>query len=281
MTEADAGTVARLWAAIWNGVAKALGEELRDYDEVAFERMAARYRYLLGTDPSGSYVAVDGGEVVGLAVSHVRGSTFMLANLGVAPLRQDRGLGRRLLAAVLDHGANADRGLICSSPDPRALVRYLRAGFRAMPAMEAVGRPGGAAAPSSLRRSGASQADLATVHEIDLQVRGLARPGDVAAMVASGAQLFVDDAGAYALATDTEVVTVCARDFALARRTLAALLSGSAAGRCCTARWLTAATPWAFEAAAEVRAGLKGHGAVMLQGSWPVVQPWLPSGVFG
>ena len=282
MTAEDVGMVARLWASIWQALTHALGEEARHFDEVAFDRMERRYRYLLAVDPGGSHVAVDDGEIVGLGVSHVHGGTFVLANLGVAPSCQDRGLGRQLLDATLEHGAAAARGLICSSPDPRALVRYLRSGFWAAPAMEAVGRAGVASpAPRALRRSAGSPADLALVDEIDRQVRGAARPGDIAVMVDSGAQLYLDDEGAYALATDTEVVTLCATGPALGRRALVALLSGAVTGRCCTARWLTAATPWAFEAAAEARASLKGHGAVMTRGTWPLLQAWLPSGVFG
>jgi predicted N-acetyltransferase YhbS len=180
MQPADAAAAARLWATAWSGLEAALREEPRAFDGMALGRLAARYRYLLGTDPGGSFVAEGGEAIVGIAASHVRAGRFLLANLGVAPSVQGKGIGRALLADALEHGAGAPVGLICSSPDPRALHRYLRAGFRLSPAMEAIGRPSPEVrVPATVRRGAGAPGDLDMVDALDQHVRHAARRADV------------------------------------------------------------------------------------------------------
>lgn len=282
MRPEDAQAAATMWASTMAALQASLGEEPRHHDEPAHARLAARFRFMVGTDPDGSFVADQRGRLSGLAVSHLRGEWFMLANLGVAPEDQDQGIGRHLLGRVLDYAASAPAAMICSSPDPRALHRYVRAGFHASPAMEAIGRPsGGAASLPSFRRSQAGAADLAIVDDLDLHVRGVRRTGDLQFLLGAGNELWIDDDGAYALVRDGELTTACASDDRLGRRMLGALLSGQATGRPTTARWLTASTPWAFAAAVDAGATLRGRGAVMTRGEVHHAGAYLPSGVFG
>lgn len=282
MVAGDTGAAARLWAAAWSALAGTLGEEPRRFDDEALGHLAARYDHLLGTDPGGCLVAEDGHDLVGLAVAHLRGGRFMLANLAVAPAAQGRGIGRSLLERALAHGADASSGLICSSPDPRALRRYLSAGFRCSPAMEAVGhtseevRP-----PATLRQGTASRGDLELVDALDQQVRHSTRRADIRFLLDDGAELWVDDVGAYGVVRADEVLAVCASEARLGRRLLAALLAGQVTGRPLTARWLTAAEPWAFAAANDAGASLKGHGAVMTRGRPRQDGAYLPNGALG
>lgn len=280
MAAVEARKMAQLWARTWREVARLNGHEPRDQDEAALERSAADFAYILGTDPGGSLVATSDGAIVGLATSLMRGDLYLLAHLCVAPEHQDQGLGGRLLGAALAYGEAATRGLICSSADPRAIHRYVRVGFRASPAMMAHGRPG-SPATSALRRSDGSPADLAAVDELDRLTRGVAHGDDLAHLLATGAELWLDDDGAYALVRGHDILTLSAASPTLAARALAALLSGRTTGEPLTASWLTDATPWAFEAAAQVRARCVGWGALMLRGEWAIQRNYLPSEVFG
>ena len=63
-----------------------------------------------------------------------------LAQLHVMPDHQGRGIGRRLLAAAMDHAGRADGMMLHSSLDPQAMRCYSRAGFTLEPALQATGR---------------------------------------------------------------------------------------------------------------------------------------------
>jgi len=273
-----------VWSTTWAALEASLGEEPSPVDGSSLERLEERYRYLLGTDPGGCLVADQEGQLVGLAMSHRRGERFMLANLAVVPGCQGQGIGRSLLERSLEYGAEMPRALICSSPDPGALKRYVRAGFRLAPAMQAIGRSlgaNGSASIGSVRRSDGSSDDLALVAKLDERVWSVDRSEDVAFMMGAGVELWLDHGDAYALVNSDEVIAVCAAKHRVARQVLSELLSGRATGRSLTARWLTEATPWAFEAAADAGASLKGYGAVMTRGSLRLEGAYLPSGVFG
>ncbi|MFJ2840826.1 GNAT family N-acetyltransferase [Streptomyces griseofuscus] len=97
-----------------------------------------RMRFFLSIDPGGCWVAEDSGDVVGFAISQNRGPLWYLATYGVLPDRQGKGVGSRLMDAVLAH-AQERPGLFSSTVHPAATRRYRLAGFLLYPQMRMVG----------------------------------------------------------------------------------------------------------------------------------------------
>ncbi|MCY3783387.1 MAG: GNAT family N-acetyltransferase [Chloroflexi bacterium] len=73
------------------------------------------------------WVAARGDRVVGMAAALIRGDVAVLAELAVAADVQDRGIGRRLLAAVMP--ADVPERFTLSSRDRRAVGLYARVGM--------------------------------------------------------------------------------------------------------------------------------------------------------
>jgi ribosomal protein S18 acetylase RimI-like enzyme len=67
-----------------------------------------RMRHFLTVDPDGCWVASDGDDIVGFAMSQNHGRLWFLATYGVATERQGMGTGRRLIDAVLAHADGSD-----------------------------------------------------------------------------------------------------------------------------------------------------------------------------
>ena len=86
-----------------------------------------RVEHLTRTDPDGGFVALAGGEGVGVAQAMLRDGVWCMSLVAVAPEAQSGGVGGRLLDATLEYGAERRGGLIVSSDDPRALTLYARA----------------------------------------------------------------------------------------------------------------------------------------------------------
>jgi GNAT superfamily N-acetyltransferase len=75
------------------------------------------------------WVAETDDQIVGYARSILRDGIRQLSEFFVLPEFQSQGIGRQLLdRAFPDEGAN--NRVICASPDPRALSRYLKTGLR-------------------------------------------------------------------------------------------------------------------------------------------------------
>ncbi len=98
-------------------------------DDVRAHRGRLRIAHLQRTDPGGAWVAEDGGEIVGVALALVREGVWGLSLFGVRPELQGRGTGRKLLDATLRYAEGCRGAIILSTPDPRAMRRYARAGF--------------------------------------------------------------------------------------------------------------------------------------------------------
>jgi len=73
------------------------------------------------------WVAARGGRIVGMAAALTRGDVAVLAELAVSADVQDRGIGRRLLEAVMP--ADVPERFTLSSRDRRAVGLYARAGM--------------------------------------------------------------------------------------------------------------------------------------------------------
>src|SRR5262249_26415637 len=154
----------------------------------AADRMQARVAYLLATDPAGSFVADDKGEVVGLAQALVREGLWVLSLFGVSVRAQNRGIGQQLLDAALLYGGDLP-GLILSSRDARAMRRYARAGFALHPAVTSRGHIRQDALPTTnaVRAGGARELELAA--EVDRRIRGASHGPDFVKLIEEGAQL--------------------------------------------------------------------------------------------
>jgi GNAT superfamily N-acetyltransferase len=244
------------------------------------ERAQRRMHYLRDTDPEGSWVADSGGKVVGLAEAQRRGDIWVLAILGVVPGYQDLGVGRALLERALSYGSPTSPGAIFSSPDPRAMYRYLSAGFSLHPTAIAYGpvrRP--PAEPPGVREG--SVADLDLVQEVDRTVRGVDRGGDIEFLVATGLQLLVDDRGGYAVTEGGRLSLLSALDEEIATDLLAAAMARCPTGEPMDVSWITAEQQWAFSALARGGIPLQIQGSIMMRGGWQPKRPYLANGIFG
>jgi ribosomal protein S18 acetylase RimI-like enzyme len=250
-------------------------------------RRLDRTRHFLGTDPDGSWVAEDGGTVVGMSQSFVREGYWMLSQLGTVPGRQGRGVGRELLRLALSYGDPAGPGTIQCSRDPKAMALYTSFGFALHPVVAAWGamRPGAVERPADVRRlepDEVGQVELEAVSAIDRAVRGSARAVDIVAMLAQpGSRLLLHSDQGYAVAKDDRVVTLGALQEESATLVLRAMLAEAPPGETIEINWLTSAQQWAI--CEVVRAGieLQPYGPVMVRGMDGPPSPYIPSGGFG
>lgn len=264
----------------------------RDPGATPAHRQLVRHRHLLDTDPARQVVAVDDGDaVLGAACALVREGLWGLSLLVVRPDRQNGGVGRRLLDAVLPSASATRGGVILSSAEPRAWRRYVRAGFDLHPALRAEGvadaesvasrtraGSGAPAAPNHARVGGLE--DLPGLDAIDRAVRGAARSTDLAALLEGGATLLLADGG-YAMAMGGVVMVVAATDEATASDLLRAAVATAPPGGPATVRWLTGQQQWALQVCLDL--GLELHddgGAVCTRGDVGPFRPHLPSGAF-
>src|SRR5439155_21324945 len=152
------------------------------------QRMKSRIAHLLGTDPLGSFVAVDGaGRILGVAQALRREELWVLSLLGVSPDAQDQRVGRALLDAALASGPEVRFGLILCSRDPRAARRYALAGFDLHPAMSARGTVDRGRLPRGsvgVREGTAADAGLAA--DLGRRLRGGAQGPDRRYLLAGG-----------------------------------------------------------------------------------------------
>lgn len=77
------------------------------FGPIATTRSPDFQTFCLRDDPRGAWLAEDGGDVVGFALSWVCGSLWFLAELFVAPGRQGQGIGNELLKRTLRHASDA------------------------------------------------------------------------------------------------------------------------------------------------------------------------------
>jgi len=250
-------------------------------------RRLDRTRHFLGTDPGGSWVAEDGGAVVGMSQSFVRDGYWMLSQLGTVPGLQGRGVGRELLCRALSHGDRQGPGTIQCSRDPKAMALYASFGFVLHPVVAASGamRPGSIERPREVTRYEPDQVterELQIVTTIDRKVRGSARTVDVVAMLAQpGTRLLLHADQGYAVTMDDRVVTLGARQEESATLVLRAMLAESPTGETIEVNWLTSAQQWAIRVVVEAGIELLPFGPVMVRGMDGPPSPYIPSGGFG
>jgi len=250
-------------------------------------RRQDRTRHFLGTDPGGSWVAEEGGTVIGMSQSFVREDYWMLSQLGTVPGRQGHGVGRELLRLALSHGDPDSPGTIQCSRDPKAMALYTSFGFVLHPVVAAWGamRPGTMERPAEVRRYEPDEVttqELDVVTAIDREVRGAARTVDVIFMLAQpGNRLLLQADRGYAVARDERIVTLGARDEESASLVLRTMLAEAPAGETIEINWLTSAQQWAIRVVVEAGIELQPYGPVMVRGMDGPPSPYIPSGGYG
>jgi GNAT superfamily N-acetyltransferase len=237
-----------------------------------------RIRHLLGTDPGGSWVAVDPDDrPVGAALALVRDRVWGLSLLVVRPDDQSSGAGSALLRAALEYGSDARGGIILASSDARALRAYHRAGFTMHPSAVAEGTPAGMAAhPAVVPFESARDATMAAT--VGRAVRGAAHGADLEALRAAGCELLAHPGRGFAAHRAGGVKLLAAADEEAASALLRTVLA-RAPGRA-EVSWLTGAQRWAVDVALEARLALDVWGAVFLRGEVGPFSPYLPSGAY-
>jgi GNAT superfamily N-acetyltransferase len=239
-----------------------------------------RMRYLRDTDPEGSWVGEDGGRIIAVAQAHIRGGIWVLATLGVLPEYQEQGIGRALLDRTLAYGDPAAPGAIFSSPDPRAMHRYISAGFDMHPAAVAYGPVRKEVTPPATVREGGA-GDLGIVNEIDLVVRRADRGTDVEWLLSVGNSLLLHDSGGYAVTRGGRVLMLAALSEEAASELLLSTFSRCPAGEPADVSWILSEQQWAIRTANGAGVPLRIHESVMTRGPWQPALPYLASGLFG
>ncbi|MEU7871409.1 GNAT family N-acetyltransferase [Dactylosporangium sp. NPDC049140] len=233
---------------------------------------------LLELDGAGAWVATADGQVCGAALAGLREGLWYLAHLHVRPGRQGRGVGRRLLAAALGHGAGARGRLLHSSLDPQAMRCYQRAGFALEPALQAVGVVRRAALPAGLGARAGSAADLDLAAEVDRGVRGAAHGPDLEALLGAGARLLVLDDGrerGYVVLDAGTPRMLAATSTPAAVRLLWAALA-ECGDHSVAVEILRADQQWAFDVVHRAGLGLTPMGPLCRQGDTGPLAPYLP-----
>ncbi len=247
------------------------------------QRLERRIAHLRGTDPGGSWVAVDDNQqVVGLSQAFVRDDLWVLSLLGVVPAHQERRTGKALLDAALTHAGNAHRGMILCSRDPRAARRYVYAGFDLHPAVKASGCVDRRRIPRpSVPVREGDERDREFVAGLDRSLRGGAHGVDVEHSIEAGCRLLVSPGAGYVVARGPKPMFLAATDDVTATDLLFAVLSAADPDETAEVDWITSAQQWAIRTT--LQAGLQLHaiGPVMLRGFAAPPAPYLPSGGFG
>lgn len=154
-------------------------------DKKPFYSVNPFYAYVLRTEPHGFFVAEDGGNVAGAAISWMRGSFWFLSHLFVSPEYHGRGIGKTLLGRALESSTRAGAGIrsvITMAFNPTSLALYMKNGMyplqdiylmqiKARKAPIKIG-PQPAPQPEGLTLSGRQMEDL---KNIDTSVLGMDR----------------------------------------------------------------------------------------------------------
>lgn len=241
----------------------------------------ARTRHFLATDPGGSWVAEDDGELVGFATSFNRELMWILATYVVRPGLQGQGIGAQLLAAALQHGQGCLRGMLSASSDPKAVRRYRLAGFSLHPQMFLRGVVDRSALPVVEKVRDGNAADFDLMDSIDRQTRGAAHGPDHELLLDNAARLVIADrttGSGYVYVSDSGVPILLA---ATNRRTAADLLweslASSPEGTTVDIGRITTANEWAVDVGMAARLDLHQTGYLALRNMKPPA-PYLHHG---
>ena len=210
--------------------------------------------------------------MVGFATSIRREGTWILATYAVRPGRQGRGLGKQVLDAALTHSRGCLQGMLSASDDPRAVRRYLLAGFTMHPQMHLTGTVDRRAIPADTGRRvrEGTPADTELMDSLDRRARGAGHGPDHPLLQGLFRSVVSDTtAGSgYAYLSATGAVVLLA---ASNRRTAQALLWSAIADGPAeqTIGHVTGANDWAVAVGAAARLDVRTRGYLALRGLRP------------
>lgn len=227
----------------------------------------ARTRGFLDSDPDGSWVAEQDGEVLGFATGYRREQVWCLATFAVRPGLQGAGIGAQVLDAAVGYGADLPRGMLAASVDPRALRRYHRAGFRLHPQLSLHGAVDRSALPAVTGVRDGTPDDLPWMDDLDRVRRGGPHGPDHHRLLAAGRLVVTTDRSGYAYTNGRVLALLAARDEDAARTLLWECLAS--AGEHYEAAHVTSANYWAVEVAMTARLDLVARGYLGLRGMAP------------
>ncbi|MET8849702.1 GNAT family N-acetyltransferase [Amycolatopsis sp. NPDC004625] len=244
--------------------------------EAGTKKWIDRMRYFLEVDPEGCWVATDGDEIVGFAISQNRGRVWYLATYGVLPSHQGQGIGKRLIDATLAHAGDR-AGLFSSTVHPGATRRYRLAGFSLYPQMRMVGTVDRATLPAITGLHEGSESDFGWMDELDEQRRGAGHGPDHRylldnnRLVVCGTRgyVYVDGSGRPAL--------LAAADQETAEKLLWESLASSSGET--LVNCITTANEWAVDVGLAARLDIGQEGYLALRGM-PEPAPYLAGGQF-
>jgi GNAT superfamily N-acetyltransferase len=229
-----------------------------------------RTRHLLRTDPGGCWVAEDTSGMVGIATSFRRETLWCLATYAVVPGRQGQGIGKPLLAAAMQHGRGALRGMLSASGDPVAARIYHQAGFDLHPQMYLTGAVDRSAIPVVQKVREGSAADVELMDSLDRRHRGAGHGPDHELLLRSWRLLVSDTStgSGYAYVDERgRPALLAASDRRTATRLLWAALADGPAET--TVGHVTAANQWVLDVGLAARLELHQVGYLALRGMKP------------
>ena len=246
------------------------------------ERWRQRARHLLEHDAGGCWVAEDEVGIFGAALSLRRENLWALSSYAVLPRAQSRGAGKALLETALRYSEGCLRGMIYSSPDPRAARRYRLAGFTLHPTMWANGRVERSALPVVGGVRAGSDADRDLLDSVDRQVRASAHGVDHRFIGRECALLVFDQltgSGYAYVDTGGSPYLLAATNRRIAQRLLWSALAMSSPAEQVVIAGLTADQEWAVDVALAAGLSLGSSGYLCLRHMRPP-SPYIPSGHF-
>ncbi|HEY4347913.1 MAG TPA: GNAT family N-acetyltransferase [Gaiellaceae bacterium] len=278
MAPRDVGECSCVFRDALAGLWESLG--LGAYDFTS--RLDGGVSHVLGTDPLGSFVAVDEHDrVIGFAQAALRGELWVLAHLFVSPEAQGLGIGGRLLDATVEFRGAAPAGIIAATPDPSAIRSYARLpGFEVHPMLQATGKvdPGFAPRLDGVREG--TEADHEFAAHVDRTLRGGAHGPDLIYHLAQGSTLLVLPDRGYAVAGASGPNMVAALDPEAGSRLFAASLAHCGPGRDVAVKRIGASHQWAFAVAIEARLELRPWGPLITHNSSAARSVYLPDSAF-
>ncbi|MCX5206572.1 GNAT family N-acetyltransferase [Streptomyces sp. NBC_00237] len=247
-----------------------------------------RMGHFLATDPEGCWVAVedasddnDTERVIGFALSQNRGPLWLLITYGVLPGRQGKGIGSRLMDAVLAH-AGGRRGMFISTVHPGATRRYWQAGFTLQPLMGLTGTVDRSTLPAITGLRDGTPDDIEWMDRLDTELRGAGHGGPDHLHMQRTMRLTVAEnprTPGYVYTENGRPNLLAAHHPDTASTLLWEALAQAPASPVNVPSSITAANQWALDVGLTARLDLYQDGYLALRGL-DAPAPYIPSGRF-